>query len=279
VKRTRQGHSPRLATAPATERKLAERLRARRRSTSNASSTEMRRSAARGAASASRRRRRSLYGVPAADNVRAQVAGLWRRAAVARQRAASAGAMAARSEQRAALLPEALSRACLRLAAVQRRAQARHLASAALQDQYAGRLDAWLERSGELGQWPVFIDAVAAAIGLRSATVILLGAQRGEAVIAASDATARAAHDLEFVPGEGPAHLALTRGHGVQAADAALCGRWPQYGPAVARLGVQAVIAVPLQPPAGLGAVCGYDSQPSANPPRWPPARSLTLCR
>jgi hypothetical protein len=104
---------------------------------------------------------------------------------------------------------------------------------------------------------------VAAAIGLPSAAVILLGAQRGEAVIAASDATARAAHDLEFVLGEGPAHLALARGQTVQAAGTALCGRWPQYGPAVARLGVQAVIAVPLQPPPGLGAVCAYGRQPA----------------
>jgi len=43
----------------------------------------------------------------------------------------------------------------------------------------------------------------------------------------------------------------------------ALCDRWPQYGPEVVRLGVQAVIAVPLQPPAHLGAVCAYDSQPA----------------
>jgi hypothetical protein len=67
-------------------------------------------------------------------------------------------------------LPEALSQTCLRLAAVQRRTQARHLASAALQDQYADRLDAWLERSGQPDQRPVFTDAMA-AIGLHSATV------------------------------------------------------------------------------------------------------------
>lgn len=171
--------------------------------------------------------------------------------------------MAARWEQQAALLPESLSQACLRLAVMQRRGQARHLAAAALQDRYADRVDAWLERSGKPEQRPVFIDAVAAAIGMHSATVILLGTQRGEAVIASSDATARAAHNLEFVLGEGPAHLALAGAQAVQAAGAALCGRWPQYGPAVARLGVQAVLAVPVQPPVGLGAVCAYDSQPA----------------
>jgi len=109
---------------------------------------------------------------------------------------------------------------------------------------------------------PVFIDAVAAVIGMPSAAVILLGTQRGEGVTAASDATARAAHDLEFVLGEGPAHSAVADGQGVRVAGSALVGNWPQYGLAVARLGVQAVLAMPLQPSARLGAVCAYASQP-----------------
>jgi len=106
------------------------------------------------------------------------------------------------------------------------------------------------------------MDAVAAAIGMPSAAVILFGKGRLEAVVAASDTTARAAHDLEFVLGEGPAYLAVTRGQTVQVAGTVLCDRWPMYGSAVARLGVRAVIAVPLQPPAGLGAVCVYGNQP-----------------
>jgi len=109
----------------------------------------------------------------------------------------------------------------------------------------------------------VFIEAVAAAMGMDSATVVLLGTQRGEGVTAASDATARTAYDLEFVLGEGPAHFAVAHGQTVQMAGTALCDRWPQYGPAVARLGVQAVIAVPLQPPARLGALCAYSGQPA----------------
>jgi hypothetical protein len=203
--------------------------------------------------------------VPGPDDVRAQIAGLRRRSAEARRRAAYAEATAARFEEQAALSSASvpLSQACMRAAALQRQVRARHLASAALQDQYAGHLRAWLGWAGEPERRPVFMDAVAAAIGMHSAAVILLGAQRGEAVIAASDATARAAYDLEFVLGEGPAHLAVGDGRTVQVAGTALCGRWPQYGPAVARLGVQAVIAVPLQPPARLGAMCAYDSQPS----------------
>jgi hypothetical protein len=156
-----------------------------------------------------------------------------------------------------------LSQALLRAAAMQRQVQARHLAAARLQDQYAERLRAWLKRDGEPERQPVFADAVAAAIGMDSAIVILLGAQHGEGVAAASDATAQAAYDLEFVLGEGPAQLAVTGGCAVQVAGTSLGGRWPQYGPAVSRLGVQAVLAVPLQLPAQLGALCAYDSRPA----------------
>jgi len=183
-------------------------------------------------------------------------------AAGARRRAAHAEAAAARFEEHAALLPESLSQACLRAAALERRAQACHLALARLQDQHAGLLRSWLGRPGKLEQEPVFIDAVAAAIGLPSTAVVLLGTQPDEAVVAASDATARAAHDLEFVLGEGPAYLAADRAQTVQVAGTALAGRWPRYGPAVSSLGVRAVIAVPLQP-AGLGAVCAYTSRPA----------------
>jgi len=107
------------------------------------------------------------------------------------------------------------------------------------------------------------MDAVVAGIGMPSAAVILLAEERWEAVVAVSDGTARAAHDLEFVLGEGPAHLAAACGQTIQTAGTALCDRWPQYGPAVASLGVRAVIAAPLLPPTGLGAVCAYGRQPA----------------
>jgi hypothetical protein len=198
-----------------------------------------------------------------AEDIGAQVAGLRRRAAEARRRAASAQAAVARFGEQAALAPAPVAQAWLRVAALEQRAQACLLGSARLQDQCADRLRGRLERSAGRGRRPVFMDAVAAAIGMPSAAVILFGAERWEAVVAASDATARAAQDLEFVLGEGPAHLAVARGQTVQAAGMALGDHWPQYGPAVASLGVRAVIAVPLQPPAGLGAVCAYGSQPA----------------
>ena len=200
--------------------------------------------------------------MPVAADIGAQVAGLRQRAAEARRRAASAQAAAARFGEQATLVPAALSQACMRVAALQRRVEACHLGSAALQDQCADRLRGRLSLSGGRGRRPVVIDAVVAAIGMPSAAIILLGAERWEAVVAASDATARAAYDLEFVLGEGPAHLAVARGETVQVAGTALGDRWPQYGPAVASLGVRAVLAVPLQPPTGLGAVCAYGRQP-----------------
>lgn len=192
-----------------------------------------------------------------------QVAGLRQRAAEARRRAASAQAVAARFGEQAALAPTSFSQACLRVAALQRRAEACHLGSARLQEQCADRMRGWREWSGDGDRPPTFMDAVVAAIGLPSAAVILLAEERWEVVVAASDATARAAHDLEFVLGEGPAHLAAACGQTVQVAGTALCDRWPQYGPAVTRLGVRAVIAVPLLPSTGLGAVCAYASQPA----------------
>ena len=144
-----------------------------------------------------------------------------------------------------------------------RRVEACHLGSARLQEQCADRLRDWREWSGDRDRRHTLIDAVVAAIGMPSAAVILLAEERWEAVVAASDATARAAHDLEFVLGEGPAHLAAACGQTVQVAGTALSDRWPQYGPAVAGLGVRAVIAVPLLPPTGLGAVCAYASEPA----------------
>jgi hypothetical protein len=194
-------------------------------------------------------------------DIGAQIAGLEQRAAEARRRAASAQAAAARFGEQAVLAPASFSRACMRAVALQQRVEACHLGSARLQEQYADRLRGRLEWSGALR--PAFLDAVTAAIGMPSAAIVLLAAEQWEAVVAASDSTARAAHDLEFVLGEGPAHLAVARGQTVQVAGTALCDCWPQYGPAVTRLGVRAVIAVPLLPPAGLGAVCAYASQPA----------------
>ncbi len=201
--------------------------------------------------------------MPGADDIRAQTAALWRRSAEARQRAERAAASAARLEEQAALRSGPVGEAFMRMAAMQRRAQERQLTSAELQDRYADRLSAWLERTGEPERRPAFMDAVAAAMGMHSVTVVLLGTNQREAVIAASDPMARAAHDLEFVLGEGPAHSAVADGQAVRVADVTRCERWTRYGPEVLRLGVRAVLAVPVDPTARLGAVCAYGSKPA----------------
>lgn len=204
-----------------------------------------------------------LCDMAAADNVRAQIARLRRRSAEARRRAVHAEAAADRYEEQARLAP-AFSHACLQLAALQRRVQTRHAISASLQDQYADRLSGWLGRRSRDRERPAFMDAVAAVIGMPSATITLFGVRGDEAMTAASDPVARAAHDLEFVLGEGPAHSVVADGREIEVAGTALCDRWPQYGPEVGRLGVQAVIAVPLRPPpARVGAICAYHSLPS----------------
>ena len=199
------------------------------------------------------------------NKARLQAAEARRRAADARRRAAEARRRAAEARLQAAEVSasfgeQAATTAVLlshfqRLADLHERVWARLLASAELQDRYA---DGLAVSSGDAEPWAALMDAVAAAIGTPSAAVVLFGRQRGEAVAAASDATARAAHDLEFVLGEGPAHLAISDGQRVEVAGKELHRHWPQYGPAVAGLGVQAVVAVPLQPPARLGAVCAY---------------------
>lgn len=199
----------------------------------------------------------------APDDIRAQVTAIRSRVAEARRRAARADAAAVRLEEQAALSSGLLSEASLRVAALHRQSQVRHLDSAVLQDRHAGRLCAWLGQQGAPERPPVLMQDVATTIGMSSATVTLLGMRGRETLLAASDETARAALDLEFVFGEGPARLAAVGGQPVQATGLTLGDRWPQVGPALARLGVNAVIAMPLPPAVGLGAVCGYDWQPA----------------
>jgi hypothetical protein len=118
------------------------------------------------------------------------------------------------------------------------------------------------------------MGAVAARLGAASAVAALIGARSAVAVVAASDATARTAYDLELVMAEGPATEAA-RGGLVMAAGPAILKRWSRYGPAVAELGIHAVCAVQLGPPqASLGALCAYDTG-SGNVP----LPTATACR
>ena len=198
------------------------------------------------------------------DDMRARIADLWWWAAEERRRAAAAAALAARYEQQAAQpSPFLAAGGWPERAAIQRRAEACHRGAARLHERHAARLQAQLDTAGDTAPGPGFASATLAALGLPSTAIVLLGEQRAIAVVAASDATARAAHDLEILMGEGPVHALTGKSTPVLVAGPALCDRWPGYGPAVTELGVQAVLAVPLPPTGSLGALCAYTMQPA----------------
>lgn len=196
--------------------------------------------------------------------MRRWIADLRQWAADERQRAAAAAAVAAHYEQQAARPPVSFAADRLRRAAIHRRAEACHDRAARLHERHAARLQAQLGQAGAMVSRPGLAAAAAAAVlGMPSTTIVLFDGQRAIAVLAASDVTARAAHDLEAVLGEGPVHAVTGNPATIGVEGSALCDRWPRYGPAVAGLGVQAVLAVPLVPGGSLGVLCAYGRQPA----------------
>jgi hypothetical protein len=107
---------------------------------------------------------------------------------------------------------------------------------------------------------PRFMASVAEAAHAGSAAVTLFGPDLVETLTLGSDRTARAAQDLEFTLGEGPARDTMTRRRALRASGAALVRHWPAYGPAIERLGIRAVAAVPVQlTGVALGAMTFFD--------------------
>jgi hypothetical protein len=155
------------------------------------------------------------------------------------------------------------------MARTHRRMEQVHQVAARMHRSFAERLEAWNDAVGAVR--PTFIGSVADAVGAGSAAVALFDTDMGHALIATSDTTARVAQDLEFIVGEGPMLEATDGMCVVAAAGTDLPARWPQYGPAVAGLGVAAVWAVPLtQQHACLGALAVFD------PPRTSSSADLT---
>lgn len=188
------------------------------------------------------------------------MAALWRLVDEELRRADRAASLAAKYENQSA--PEHLRLFRAEMASLQRRIEERHRSSARLHELHAIRMEKWLENPATLR--PSFMAAVATVLGLSGAAATLRGSRHLAAVVAASDARARAAHELEIVIGEGPAATAITEGTLIQVTGGALAERWPRYGPAVAELGVQAVIATPLRlPTVCLGALCAYNGKPA----------------
>ena len=114
---------------------------------------------------------------------------------------------------------------------------------------------------------PVFLTAVADALGAGGTTVALFGSDETELLVAASNPVAMTAHDLEFTFGQGPARETVRRRRAVTAAGRQLEERWPAYGPAVRRLGVRALAAVPVNVAGvALGALTVFDPPPGSVP-------------
>jgi hypothetical protein len=172
-------------------------------------------------------------------------------------RAAASAARAAGHEARVADGPESVRALHVRMAELHRQNEQRHRASAEVHRLLAGR--PWPPVDGV--SEPVVLSDVAGLLGARSALVSLCG-ERAGAAVAVSDSLARDAYDLEMVMAEGPAREAVRDGRPVLTAGRGLLDRWPRYGPAIAGLGVTAVIAAPLGLPAvRFGVMCALGAE------------------
>jgi hypothetical protein len=218
--------------------------------------------------SASVPRQRNIRPVSSRDNADEadeSIGSVWQWAVQERRRARDAAAIAQRHEDALLLAIESRRDYHTRFAAMYRRIEQRHLASARMQALHATRLQRWTQdQAGEHTLRPVFMAAVASTLGVDCAALTLFDQRQAPTMVAASDAIARSAHELEFVLGEGPATEAARRRETIVVVGSALWERWPQYGSALAELGVAAVIARPLAlPTVCFGALCGFDHRPS----------------
>lgn len=169
------------------------------------------------------------------------------RTARAIARAARAGGAAEWHESRADGLSPRVSSFHTSMAALHRRAQERHVACIALQWRWGLTI---AQRTARLSEDPAdppprFIDTL--ALTAQSAGVCIdLRTDRGARAVMASDSTARWAHDLEEVLGEGPVH-SCERGGPLLVRDGEIGERWSRYGALLETLDVRGVAAVPLK--------------------------------
>ncbi|RZS30491.1 ANTAR domain-containing protein [Herbihabitans rhizosphaerae] len=184
------------------------------------------------------------------------------------ERAQRAAALAARHENLAATTDNDTLRSFhAAIAATHRRIEERHTVTATLHQTYADRLALCdkADQSSRSCAIPSFMASVATALGSTGAAVTLVGETPEASVFATSDTTAGAAQDLEYTYGEGPGRDAVRFGLTMAGHGQALCRRWPNYGPAIAELGVRSVAATPLlvvdRP---IGALTVFDSSTEA---------------
>lgn len=111
----------------------------------------------------------------------------------------------------------------------------------------------------------VLLDSAPSLVGTDCASVLLLRHGRlvesGPRTAEVADKADRYQVDL----GEGPAFTAVTEEHSVVVKDAATDGRWPQWGPSAAHLGLHSALSVRLWTSKHtLGAITFYASRPAA---------------
>ncbi len=184
-----------------------------------------------------------------------------------RGRATRAASVAQRHEGLAGTAAKEMRPFHLRMAELHRSTERKHLAAADLHAAYADAVRLWVDRPRDTPTIPpTFMAAVAKATGNRSMAVTLFGKDEAAVAVAVSDSVAEAAHDLEYVFGEGPSRAVMRASRTLNVwGEEALSRRWPQFGPAAHELGVQAVVSARLGPAdAPMGALTAYrpDDEP-----------------
>jgi len=164
-----------------------------------------------------------------------------------RVRAARAAEVATRHERLVVEGAQQLQVLHANMAEMHRDIEQRHLTAASLHGTHAERLSRWVAAAGRRAKPPPrFMAAVAETLDARAVGLSLLGSDRTEKAVVASNPMATAAQELEFTLGEGPAHDAATKRELVVITEDTLPARWAHYSPAVAQLGVRAVDAAPM---------------------------------
>jgi GAF domain-containing protein len=169
------------------------------------------------------------------------------RAEAERHRAERTAEIAERHEQQLLTDPAPLQDFHLRMATMHRQVERQHRAAAAIHASHANRLRTMTDAHGQQPQLPRFMASVAEVAHADGAAVTLFSPGLVETLTVVSDHAAKAAQDLEFAIGEGPARDTVTRCRPVRASGSRLRRRWPNYGPAVERLGIHSVAAVPVE--------------------------------
>jgi len=110
-------------------------------------------------------------------------------------------------------------------------------------------LAAVIDRSGEQAPTLELICQVCCdLLPITAASVVLMGTEGLEGITGASDPLAAAIQNEEFTLGEGPATEVRRQGRPVLVSDLGdATSDWPHFAPAVTRLGVGAIYAVPLR--------------------------------